>query len=327
MVAPKHRRPKKAFIHFAIAAVAAVVVGVLGVALFMMVLGNLSSETQVAQEKNDELAKQVSSLKKELDESKNPSAREVRAVTRIPIGTIIEASMVEEAPLEGQRLNVDHFSRTSAVIGQLAALDILPGEALSKQSLLKAEGRLPVTAGMRAMAIMVNSVAGVGGAILPGSRVDILVTFDEDKMSRTLLQNVKVIATGDGGLGSSGSKDSPNRGGNIITVEVAPKDAEALALASQQGMFYLTLRNFTDEKLAKVNGTDMGHVITGVYAQDLTARLPQVKQPGPTEIPVNFTGQIMGLPQPAADTPSGRTFSMEIYKGSNSETQEFQWSH
>ena len=67
--------------------------------------------------------------------------------------------------------------------------------------------------GMKAVTVRVNDVEGVGGFVLPGDRVDIVLTrqSDKDKAStEVVLQNVRVLAidqmadTSSGGSGRGG---------------------------------------------------------------------------------------------------------------------------
>jgi len=55
--------------------------------------------------------------------------------------------------------------------------------------------------GMRALSVRVNDVIGVAGFVVPGTRVDVVVTIStsasQDKpMSRTVLGNVLVLTSG-----------------------------------------------------------------------------------------------------------------------------------
>src|SRR4029077_6189904 len=55
-----------------------------------------------------------------------------------------------------------------------------------------------IPSGMRAISVRVNDVVGVSGFVLPGMRVDVLVTgrpsSQEDTVTRTVLQNIQVLS-------------------------------------------------------------------------------------------------------------------------------------
>ncbi len=99
--------------------------------------------------------------------------------------------------------------------------------------------------GMRAVAIRVNDVSGVAGFLLPGDRVDIMLTRQlangdkQDLATDVILQNVIVLAI-DQLTDEQREKPQVAR---TATVEVAPEDAQKLALATQVGTLSLALRN------------------------------------------------------------------------------------
>jgi pilus assembly protein CpaB len=100
--------------------------------------------------------------------------------------------------------------------------------------------------GMRAVSIRVNDVSGVAGFLLPGDRVDVLLTRqlatgggNKDLATDVILQNVIVLAI-DQLTDEQREKPQVAR---TATVEVAPEDAQKLALAMQVGTLGLALRN------------------------------------------------------------------------------------
>jgi pilus assembly protein CpaB len=106
---------------------------------------------------------------------------------------------------------------------------------------------------MRASTIRVNDVNGVAGFVLPGDRVDLLLTRDPDSntnratsggelMTDILLQNVKVLAIDQV---ADVKKDTPSVV-KAVTLEVTPNDAQKLVLAQQVGTLSLALRNVTN---------------------------------------------------------------------------------
>jgi len=107
----------------------------------------------------------------------------------------------------------------------------------------------------RASTIRVNDVNGVAGFVLPGDRVDIMLTRDPDSNNsratkggeletEILLQNVKVLAIDQV---SDVKKDTPSVA-KAVTLEVDPTQAQKLVLAQQVGTLSLALRNITNEK-------------------------------------------------------------------------------
>lgn len=111
---------------------------------------------------------------------------------------------------------------------------------------------------MRAVTIRVNDVAGVAGFVLPGDRVDVLLTRDRtggaggkvanNLITDVLLQNVKVLGIDQD---ANEDKDLPSVA-KAVTLEVSPQQAQKLALASQLGSLALMLRNIADAEAEQV---------------------------------------------------------------------------
>jgi pilus assembly protein CpaB len=99
--------------------------------------------------------------------------------------------------------------------------------------------------GNKAMTIRVNDVDGVAGFVLPGDRVDVMLSRTLDKGSATndvVLKNVKVLAI-DQLADERADKPSVAK---AVTLEVDIAGAQKLALASQIGTLALALRKAGD---------------------------------------------------------------------------------
>jgi pilus assembly protein CpaB len=108
---------------------------------------------------------------------------------------------------------------------------------------------------MRAVTVRVNDVAGVAGFVLPGMKVDVLVTGHppngDSTMTTTCLQNMLVL--------SAGQTMTPDSRGQTIqaptvTLLVDPEQAETLTLANSEGRIQLVLRNSSDQTIEKTSG-------------------------------------------------------------------------
>ncbi len=101
--------------------------------------------------------------------------------------------------------------------------------------------------GMRAYTIGVTEVAGGGGHILPGDRVDVVLTLDVTGgpgggghrwASDIVIQNVRVL-----GMDLNADPNSTKAAvAHTATLEVSALDSERLALAGQAGALSLALR-------------------------------------------------------------------------------------
>ena len=104
---------------------------------------------------------------------------------------------------------------------------------------------------MRAMTVRVDDVIGVAGFIVPGDRVDVLLTRDEsngrgreqlNQITDILLQNVKVLGIDQL---ASDNQEKPVVV-QAVTLEVTPEQSQKLTLAGQVGTLTLSLRNVLD---------------------------------------------------------------------------------
>jgi pilus assembly protein CpaB len=101
---------------------------------------------------------------------------------------------------------------------------------------------------MRATTIPVNAVNGVAGFVLPGDRVDVLLTRRNESggnkglITDILLQNMKVLAI-DQDANDERDKPSVVR---AVTLEATTLQSQKLTLAQRIGTLSLTLRNVTN---------------------------------------------------------------------------------
>jgi pilus assembly protein CpaB len=99
-----------------------------------------------------------------------------------------------------------------------------------------------IALGMRAEAVRVNDVTASSCFVVPGTRVDVLLTGNPDgsTWTVTVLQDVAVLATGQK---TDRSATGEPQNSCVVTLLVSPEESEELALASQEGRILLVLRN------------------------------------------------------------------------------------
>ena len=101
--------------------------------------------------------------------------------------------------------------------------------------------------GHKAATIRVNDIDGVAGFVLPGDRVDVMLSRQIDKGNATndvVLKNVKVLAIDQV---ADERTDKPSVA-KAVTLEVDISGAQRLALASQIGTLALALRKAGDSE-------------------------------------------------------------------------------
>jgi pilus assembly protein CpaB len=145
-------------------------------------------------------------------------------------------------------------------IGSVVREPILAGEPIVMRKIVRAGDSGYMAAylepGMRAMAIRVTVETAAGGFILPGDRVDVVLTRETNLAnagaaegdrakftSATVMQNIKVLAIDQS---TRAGDDEQAVIGATATLEVGPRDAEALALAKSEGELSLVLRSYAD---------------------------------------------------------------------------------
>jgi pilus assembly protein CpaB len=170
---------------------------------------------------------------------------------------------------------------------------------------------------MRAMSIKVNEVTGVAGFVLPGDRVDVVVTVDNTASTRiavtkTILQDIEVLASG----AKTETKNNQNVTVQTVTMLVDPDGAEKMALAVDQGNVHLALRNPVDRSITDASSKDIRSMLGLASTEKKPAGRPVVqttvtsKKPVPVETPT-FTiirdGKITKQESPTTPPEKGST--------------------
>jgi pilus assembly protein CpaB len=119
---------------------------------------------------------------------------------------------------------------------------------------------------MKAVTIRVNDVEGVGGFVLPGDRVDVIMTRQIDKTdasTEVVLQNARVLAIDQV---ADERADKPTIA-KAVTLEVTTASAQKVWLASSVGNLSLLLRKAGEtgaERTRKMTLSDLD----GTEAED-----------------------------------------------------------
>jgi pilus assembly protein CpaB len=123
-----------------------------------------------------------------------------------------------------------------------------------------------IPSGMRAISVKVNEVIGVAGFVVPGTRVDVLVTLkgegSEEPMTRAVVSHVQVLTAGTK-MDQDKAKDGKPIPTSVVTLMVLPEDAERIALASNEGKITLVLRNPLDVEATATRGIRLASLMKG----------------------------------------------------------------
>lgn len=219
-----------------------------------------------------------------VEQAKLKTVSIVVASVAIPVGTTINANQVAVTAWPRDADPKGSFQDKKSVIGRVARRDFVAGEPIVVSKLVptnKGGGLLSfiVPEGERAFTVRVNEVVGVGGFIVPDTRVDVIVTMtppgSSEKVSKVILENVNVLAAGQ----TIEQKENKPITVNTVTLAVTPEEAESLALASNDGVIQLVLRNFMDSDNVVTVGATKRRVLAA-YRPFLpaTASKPKAKK-------------------------------------------------
>lgn len=176
------------------------------------------------------------------------------AATDLPTGTIMRHEHVEWRPWPTDavdpRYATEDTHQVEGFVGAVARTGIAAGEPIVESRLVRLgdSGFLAaiLQPGMRALTVEIDASSGIAGLIMPGDRVDVIVTHeigrDEDQLTRraseTVLRNVRVLAL------DQRLDDVSKQAGlaKTATLELEPKQTEVLAMVADLGRLSLSLR-------------------------------------------------------------------------------------
>jgi len=228
----------------------------------------------------------------------------VVAARDLPLGTVLTAQDVKLADWPGGTLPEGYSASVEEVLGRGVITSVVLNEPLisRKMAVKEAGGGLPIVIpeGMRGVSVRVDDVISIAGFVLPGTRVDVLVTLDEgaqqnNPVTKLILQNVPVLTSGQ--IVEHDANGEPVQV-TVITLLVDPEQAEELVLAATRGRIQLALRNTLDMDSVSTEGARMSNLVPSQRA------------------PARTTTARRATPPPA--TP---TRQIEVWRGNEVETE------
>jgi Flp pilus assembly protein CpaB len=201
----------------------------------------------------------------------------VVALKDIPLGATITADMLDIKVLKvDTERKATAFQAKDPLIGQVARRKIITGaqlEAADFDTSTTGCGTIAVPAGLRAMAVQVDQVSGVGTVINSGDFVDAVIGFTGDKFPvvtlnptdntitvvaglngtsvKLLIEGMQVLcrqlppppAAANGAPAPSAGTTSLNGQQEIVMLAVTPTQAEILKFSQLDGSISLVLRD------------------------------------------------------------------------------------
>ncbi|UWP87848.1 Flp pilus assembly protein CpaB [Aliiroseovarius crassostreae] len=217
---------------------------------------------------NTERAQILSEVLPASEEEQEPQQKIVVARTVLQFGQRLTRDKLQEIDWAAKDLpngaftSIDQLVSDSEEHARFVVSSMEVGEPVFASKITepgqRAKLSTALTPGMKAISIRVNDVLGVAGFVLPGDRVDIMLTRSQGSGSYVdvLLQGVKVLAIDQI---ADDRKDKPSVV-RTVTFEVSTEEAQKLALAANVGTMSLALRNIGSsetETLQRVTTLDL----------------------------------------------------------------------
>ena len=194
-----------------------------------------------------------------------PTTGVLVAKAPISVGQTLTPDMLKWQDWPNSALSPDYITNSGApdalskMAGQMVRADFVAGEPIRQDKLVAAGGGYLssiLAKGMRGVSVSVSADAASGGFVVPGDRVDVVLTRQTQnggQESASILSDVQVLAIN---ARLSGTTASSAEGGGdadaasaqafantaIATLELNPQQAQVIINAATQGKLSLMLR-------------------------------------------------------------------------------------
>jgi pilus assembly protein CpaB len=270
--------------------------------------------------------------------------RIVVATREIPEGGVIDRGAVMTTDWPAATAPANAFVTLDSVVGRITRVAVFTGDPIVPARLAPVGTgpglEVKIAPGKRAMGVRINDVAGISGLIQPNSRVDVLVTLRTDPLSqrqvaKVFMENMRVLS-----VGRHMERDGHGEpiDATTATLEVAPDEAERLAVAMNQGSIQLVLRGYGDPS----NVTTSGASSTDVLAQLRNARTAQLPasdvrprerrvaprsahaRPAPEPVSAVVQSALAVTPPPAMTPARPDSSVVRVYRGNELVVKKFE---
>ena len=263
-----------------------------------------------------------------------PSKKVLVAKGNLPAGTFIREEDVswQKWPTDGvnEVYLLEGQADIGSIVGAVVRKGIVAGEPITEAQIARPGDRgflaAVLTPGMRAISIDVNEPSSVAGLIFPGDRVDVLLNMEfvieeisssgetkdskyRPKTAETVLENVRLLAT-DRNLNDI--EGEPKKL-NTVTVELTPKQAEMIKVATSMGQLSLSLRGLANPETGQagpaVASADSTTSPQASFIAPKGAETPgSVTEPGAEHSAGNASADMMDTDEPPM---RGETFTFD----------------
>ena len=249
----------------------------------------------------------------------------VVATQRVALGSRLTAQDARLTPWPKAAVIPGSAQDPAVFIGRGVIQPIEANEPILESKLAPKDGGAGLTTtipeGMRAVSIRVNDVIGVAGFVVPGSRVDVILSGSPtnnaaSEVSKIILENVQVLAAGQNIDQDINGKPQTVQ---VVTLLVTPEDSQKLALASGEGRMQLALRNPLDKDTPNPPLIQRTSLYTGAIVAPVA---PEPPAPRPRRIVVAAPPPPPPAPAPVVPEPP-KKFQVQLIQGNASQTLTF----
>lgn len=180
----------------------------------------------------------------------------VVASTNLRHGEILSSSSLKEMPWPQDQLPAGAYAKISDLFKEQPRRAVLTSIQTNEPILTtkitgpgqKANLAAMIESGAKAVTVRVDDVVGVAGFVLPGDRVDVLLTRkmqEREAVSDNILQNLRVLAIDQ----KADDKLDKPAVARAVTLEVSTEQAQRLIVAQSIGTLTLLLRPLGEARL------------------------------------------------------------------------------
>jgi len=219
------------------------------------------------------------------------------AATALPAGAIVKPGQVRWQAWPVNAPTAGYFTGANAKLdqmnGAIVRSSVDAGEPLTASRIVQPGERGFLAAvlqpGYRAVTVTVTASTGVAGFVMPGDRVDLILSRSLEGggpqrrfVSETVLQDVRVLAMDQRAAQAKKDVTIPQ----TATLEVTPKGAEIIAVTSQVGPLSLSLRSLAEPQAAVSQARLVTHTSDAEATQVAAARPAPVHHAAPSRAAV-----------------------------------------
>lgn len=221
-----------------------------------------------------------------------PAVEVLVAAHTLPTGAFLKPEHVDWVAFPDEAVPETYILREGfeegSLDGAVVRQPLAAGEPITQPKIVRPGDRGFLAAvlkpGMRAVSVPINATTGISGFVFPGDAVDLLLTVELDlggrerRATQTILSDIRVLAVDQRTNDQEGEPELAK----TATLEVAPKEAEVIAVGMNMGVLSLSLRALALEDAAPEQPVDGAAAIATLAALETAAGPAAAPETGPS---------------------------------------------